>query len=224
MRFDEWEPVYEEILRDFGWSRYDDESSRRIIEAVTLNNDLIDDDDLFTIFKGVCTVFGNGPNLEDDVRSCPLEGALVASGSAVGRLLALDVVPDLMVTDLDGDIEPQIELSSRGVPTVIHAHGDNQDLLRMYASRFRGPVILSTQAEPTRIIFNFGGFTDGDRAVCIARSAGSRDIRLLGFDYDHPTPKADTDPDMKLRKLQWARRIIHDMNPPGVLLRYPSDL
>ena len=224
MRFEEWEPVYEEILRDFGWSRYDDESSVRMLKSVTLNSDLIDDEDLLSRFSDRCTVIGNAPCLESDLSSNTPCGTIVASGSSVGRLVAAGFTPDVVVTDLDGDIGPQLDASSRGAVTVIHAHGDNQDLIRTHAGLFRGPVVLSTQAAPQGIVYDFGGFTDGDRAVCIAREAGCSRILLLGFDYDHPMPKGGSDPELKRRKLAWARRIIHDMNPSGTVLTLPSDL
>jgi len=134
---------------------------------------------------------------------------VLCSGSAVGRLQALGVAPDMVFTDLDGDIAPQIEASLRGAYTFIHAHGDNGDLIMRYAPEFKGPVVLTTQAEPEYTVFNYGGFTDGDRAVCFADHFGVRDIRLVGFDYDHPMPKEGSDPAMKLRKLAWAKRIVY---------------
>ena len=35
MRFTEWEPVYEEILADMGYSRYEDEACVRVLLSVT---------------------------------------------------------------------------------------------------------------------------------------------------------------------------------------------
>ena len=210
MRFSDWEPVYEEILADFGFDRDEDEMSVRVLKAVTVNSDLIDDDEFGEHFGPVSTVFGNAPCLEQDISEKGVEGTLVASGSSVKRLLALGVRPDIVVTDLDGDIDSQLEASSGGAVTAILAHGDNQDLVRMYAGSFKGPVILTTQSTPENTVFNFGGFTDGDRAVCMARHFGS-EVRLLGFDYDHPMDKEGSDPDVKLHKLRWARRIIEGL-------------
>jgi uncharacterized Rossmann fold enzyme len=220
MRFTEWEPVYEEILSDLGFSRYEDEACVRVLLSVTLNNDLVSDEDAGALVRPVCTVFGNSPSLEEDVRRLGTEGTLIASGSSVGRLLAMGILPDIVVTDLDGDIDAQLEASSRGALTLLHAHGDNADLISRYSSLLKGPVALTTQSYPRDIVYNFGGFTDGDRAVCFARHFGCRRILLPGFDYDHPMPKEGSDPAMKSRKLAWAKRIIEDMNPPGVELVY----
>ena len=46
MKFTDWEPVYSRILADMGYSRDGDESTVRILKAVTVNCDLIDPDDV----------------------------------------------------------------------------------------------------------------------------------------------------------------------------------
>ena len=205
MRFSEWEPVYLDIIADMGYDRSDDEACVRVLKAVTLNSDLVTEDDAAEFFGETATVFGNAPCLESDVRSLPPEGTSIVSGSAVGRVMAMGIRPDVVVTDLDGDIGPQLEASSGGALTFIHAHGDNQDLVRTYAGLFRGPVILTTQSTPENTVFDFGGFTDGDRAVCIAQEFGVCRVLLEGFDYDDPMPKEGSDPAVKLRKLAWAK-------------------
>ena len=126
--------------------------------------------------------------------------------------MAKGIVPDIVFTDLDGDIGPQLEASSRGAYTFIHAHGDNSDLIMQYAPQFKGPVVLTTQSNPELTVFNYGGFTDGDRAVCFANHFGARDIRLIGFDFDNPMPKEGSDPEMKRRKLAWAKKILQSLS------------
>ena len=210
MRFSEWEPTYLAIIEDLGFSREEDEATVRVLKAVTVNSDLIDDDEAATFFGSRSTVIGNSPGLERDLSENTVQGTVIVSGSAVGRVLASGLKPDVIVTDLDGDIEPQIRANCDGALAFIHAHGDNEDLVRAHAWRFKGPVVLTTQSRPENTVSNFGGFTDGDRAVCIARSFGCRDILLLGFDYENPMPKDGSDPSMKLRKLSWAKRIIGD--------------
>lgn len=207
MDFSEWEPIYIEILNDLGYSRDEDENSVRILKAVTLNSDLRSGDDAAEILGDVVTVVGNAPCLEEDI-SKGIEGTVLCSGSAVGRLMAQSIIPDMVFTDLDGDIDPQIEASSKGAFTFIHAHGDNADLIMKYAGMFKGPVVLTTQSAPEYTVFNYGGFTDGDRAFCFARHFGVKDIHLVGFDYDNPMPKEGSDPAVKKRKLVWARKII----------------
>jgi uncharacterized Rossmann fold enzyme len=67
-------------------------------------------------------------------------------------------------------------------------------------------------------VYNFGGFTDGDRAVMVARHFGATKIHLLGFDMAQPRPKEGRDPKTKKRKLETARELIWDYNPDGVEL------
>ena len=195
---------------------------QRYLQYKTLQeHDLQHFDAWASMFGETVTVFGDAPCLESDVGALPPEGTLIASGSAVGRVMALGIVPDVVVTDLDGDIDPQLEASSGGALTFIHAHGDNQDLVRMYAGLFKGPVVLTTQSVPENTVLNFGGFTDGDRAVCIAQELGARRVLLEGFDFEHPNPKPGSDQAVKLRKLAWAERIIQGLSP-RLSLVFPS--
>ena len=222
MKQSEWMPLYSEILEDMGYDRLQDESCARLLKAVTMNSDLVTEDEVAHMFGDRCTVFGDAPCLEADIGSTPPEGTLISAGSAVARLNALGIAPDVVVTDLDGPIGPQLEASARGCLTFIHAHGDNQDLVREYAGRFSGPVILTTQSVPDTVVANYGGFTDGDRAVCIAQEFGCREILLEGFDFERPNRKDGSDPAVKLRKLAWARRIIDSLGP-SVRIRGPGD-
>jgi hypothetical protein len=205
---EQWYPIYESILEDFGYSREDDENTVRMLKAVTLNSDLHMGDDAAETMGDTVTVVGNAPCLERDLDEKGVAGTVICAGSAVGRLMARGIRPDIVFTDLDGDIEPQIRASSEGAYTFIHAHGDNGELVSRYAGLFKGPVVLTTQSVPEYTVFNYGGFTDGDRAVCFAAHFGARDIRFVGFDYDNPMPKEGSDPEVKRRKLAWAKRII----------------
>ncbi len=58
------------------------------------------------------------------------------------------------------------------------------------------------------MLYNFGGFTDGDRAVFLAHHFGSRSIQLLGFDFENVGEKPNCDEKTKLKKLGWAKRLI----------------
>ena len=218
MRLSDWMPIYEAILADMGYDRLADETCARLLKAVTMSSDLVAEDDVADRFGPVATVFGDAPCLESDISREAPRGTLLAAGSCVGRLLAAGILPDAVVTDLDGPVGPQLEASARGAVTFIHAHGDNADLVRTHAGSFEGPVILTTQSVPDTVVANYGGFTDGDRAVCIAQEFGAREVLLEGFDFLHPNPKEGSDPGTKLRKLAWAERIISSLEP-GLAVR-----
>jgi uncharacterized Rossmann fold enzyme len=52
-------------------------------------------------------------------------------------------------------------------------------------------------------VYNFGGFSDGDRAVFAADELRATHITLIGFDCDDPA----VDP-VKHGKLMWARKLL----------------
>ncbi|MCQ2079839.1 MAG: DUF115 domain-containing protein, partial [archaeon] len=160
MKYSEWEPTYLEICDDLGFSPGSDSQSVRILKAVTMNSDLCDEDAIIPLMRPVVSVIGDAPCLEDDLSRMPLQGTIICSGSAVLRLLRAGFRPDIVVTDLDGNINAQLEASSEGAVTLILAHGDNMDLVQRHAPLFQGKVVLTTQGEPQNTVFNFGGVTD----------------------------------------------------------------
>lgn len=117
-------------------------------------------------------------------------------------------LPDIIVTDLDGNVEDQIKANEMGSIAVIHAHGDNIPAIRKYAPLFKGRVVLTTQSEPFDNVYNFGGFTDGDRAFLMAKHFGATKISLFGFDFENPREKEGKDIEIKRKKLKWAKKLI----------------
>ena len=208
MKPEEWEPIYSEILSDMGYDRRADETSARVLSALMPNADLLSDDDIASMIGPEVSVFGAADSLLSDISKKQPSGTLISAGSATSAVMGAGILPDIVVTDLDGDIDAQIEASRKGSVTLIHAHGDNTDLIMRYAKEFTGRVMLTTQSRPDRALWNFGGFTDGDRAVCLARHFGAQCILLYGFDFLHPSDKDGSDPAVKARKLAWAERII----------------
>ena len=205
---EDWDPVYCEILKDMGYDRASDENAARVLKALMVNANLITDDELPS--GDVFSIFGAADSLPSDIAKRRPEGVLISAGSATSMVMSMGITPDIVVTDLDGDVTSQIDASKKGAVTLIHAHGDNIDLIMQYAKEFTGKVILTTQTRPDLVLYNFGGFTDGDRAVCLARHLGAKKIFLYGFDFDNPSSKDGSDPSVKKRKLQWAKRIIGD--------------
>ncbi len=211
MDFGEWEPRYIQILRDFGYSREKDEESARLLNQ-TLAGDRISPRVLEKMIRGQeVSVAGNAPSLKDEMRS--YSGLLIAADEATSVAMKAGFMPDVVVTDLDGEVLDQVKANVKGAVVVIHAHGDNMAAVRRQAPLFRGRVVATTQSTPFSKVYNFGGFTDGDRAVFLAQHFGASEIRLLGFDFEHPSPK-DERPEVKLRKLAWAKKLIEEL---GVL-------
>lgn len=205
LEFQQWEKYYSEILKDFGYSREEDERTARELDE-TLSGQRVKPKVLDAMIRGeVATVAGNAPSLEKELSS--YEGVLIAADEACSVAVKADIMPDIVVTDLDGKVEDQIKANVRGAIVVIHAHGDNVRAIRRWAPLFRGRVIATTQSRPFSGVHDFGGFTDGDRAVFLAHHFGASRIQLIGFDFENPSPK-DENPEVKLRKLAWAKKLI----------------
>lgn len=209
MQFSDWEPIYREILAEFGFSREEDEEAARLLQRLLLGreNDLSPEDLSSMIRRREVLVCGNGPSLPLELKEFleeldTGEIAVIAADGATTTLLAAGTLPDLIVTDLDGFLPDILAASERGSAVVVHAHGDNMDALKEYVPRLRR-VLGTTQAEPMEGVSNFGGFSDGDRCVFLARSFGAGKIRIIGFDYDDP----DVTP-VKKKKLKWAQRLV----------------
>jgi len=203
MKFVEWEPIYLEILEDMGFSRERDEEAARLLSELVQGKS-VDPSVLKERLEGKqVVVCGNAPSLLRDLEGLELGGwVVVAADGATSSLLRVGVVPDIIVTDLDGDVEDEILAAREGALLVVHAHGDNMDRLRVFVPRL-SRLVATTQAEPLENVHNFGGFTDGDRAFHLAREFRAASIRLVGFDFNDPnvTPR-------KKRKLRWAERLI----------------
>lgn len=208
--------MYLEIVKDLDLDISEDENSVRVMKALTLNSNLVMDGVLAELIGRNVTVFGDAGSLEDDIGKTEPCGTLISAGSATERVLEAGVVPHIVVTDLDGNVGSQIEASSSGAVTLVLAHGDNYGAVARYVKEFTGPLILTTQSRPFGTVMNYGGFTDGDRSVCTARHFGAKRILLEGFDFERPRLKAGDDSERSMKKLEWARRIIYDMNPPDV--------
>ena len=125
-----------------------------------------------------------------------------------------------VVTDGDGGrgLDEAIE---RGIPLIIHAHGDNRMTLKSLISKMRDHPISLTHQTRHNIpgMHNPGGFTDGDRAACIAIAMGvdvSR-IELLGTRSDIVGKYSGvTNPERKLKKLVWMKNILEVLGFEGI--------
>jgi uncharacterized Rossmann fold enzyme len=132
-----------------------------------------------------------------------IRGTVFAADAAAGVLRENGVTPDAVFTDLDGADDFFLSLNRGGALMVVHAHGDNIPQLLSWVPRFEGPVVGTTQAAPLPHVYNFGGFTDGDRAVFAAEDLGASSVNIIGFDLDDPS----VDP-LKRGKLRLARELL----------------
>jgi 2-amino-4-hydroxy-6-hydroxymethyldihydropteridine diphosphokinase len=207
MEFRDWEPVYERILQEFGYSRAEDERAARELAALASGKQQCDLVCLTGMF-GKCATVVAGSLRSGGKISELVKGTVLSVGTGTALLMREGIVPDLVVTDLDGDVQTDLEANEKGAVLVLHAHGDNLPAIRRFVPAVKGRVVLTTQSTPFGDVRDFGGFTDGDRAFSMAAHFGARNIRLIGFDLDHPRPKAGTSPEIKAKKLRWAGLLI----------------
>lgn len=208
MNFAAWEPIYERILEDFGFDRKGDEEAARFLSLMLTEKNTSNLSEIKEkISERPVLVCGNAPGLRIELLKLDLSSfVIIAADGAAAVLMDMGRVPDVICTDLDGnseaDIEKEILACEQGSIVLIHAHGDNMDKLEKYVPRFRR-FIATTQAQPVDNVYNFGGFSDGDRCVFVARKFGAKSIRLAGFDFEDPGVNP-----IKKKKLKWAKELI----------------
>jgi len=201
MLWELWHPWYEKIVRRLNLNKKADESATKML------NDLLPKLDirkLASLVKGKeCIALGAGPSLDDDLEKLERVGSLnktlMAADGATSAVLEYRN-PDIIVTDLDGNVADQLDAWRRGSWLVAHAHGDNIERVRKTLPELSERVIGTTQVEPLGKLFNFGGFTDGDRAAFMAYELGASKIYLAGMDLGAKIGKHSGDKDVK-RKL-----------------------
>ncbi|AKB81068.1 6-hydroxymethyl-7,8-dihydropterin pyrophosphokinase [Methanosarcina barkeri 3] len=208
MDFATWEPIYERILEDFGFDRVGDEKAAIFLSGMLTQENTVSLSELKAIISGkYVLVCGNAPGLRSDLSEINLSDfTVIAADGAAAVLMDMDIVPEVICTDLDGnseaDIEKEILACQKGSIVLIHAHGDNIDKLEKYVPRFRR-FIATTQARPFDKVYNFGGFSDGDRCFFVATELGAKKVKLAGFDFEDK----DVNP-IKKKKLKWAKKLI----------------
>jgi len=205
MEWKEWKHWYDQIVVNMGLDPERDEQAAKLLRTLEAHR-RGDIRDLERLIRGKeVIIFGPAPFSDMSFGNA----VKISAGSTTDQLVEMEIWPDIIVTDLDGNVPAQVEANQKGAVAVIHAHGDNMDAIREWVPRFSPPIIGTTQVEPFEDIYNFGGFTDGDRAVFMAIHFGASRIILKGFDFDNPTGKPIVDMALKMKKLGYARQLIN---------------
>jgi uncharacterized Rossmann fold enzyme len=209
MKFEDWEPIYKLILDDMGFDRVKDERAALMLSEMLEikageKNGTVGIDVLRRAVKGRdILVCGKAPCLKDEIKTVDFKKYVtIAADGAASILMNKGITPDIIVTDLDGNMDDEARAGEFGAIMVVHAHGDNLEALKKEVPRLKR-VIGTTQSKPLKNVYNFGGFTDGDRSVFLAKEMGARTITLIGFDFkdENVTP-------LKKKKLVWAEKLI----------------
>lgn len=189
MKWDDWQGFYWNIVERLNLSPDDDRAATKLLSSLLTN---VDTASLLTkldaiIRENIVVVCGAGPSLErhlneiqeyaeyDNAVFVAVDGASTAFVHAAHHC-------EIVVTDLDGDINHIRALIDQGALGIVHAHGDNMDVVEPVVPML-GPVLGSTQVEPKGNIHLWGGFTDGDRACFIVTHYGPERVILAGMDF-----------------------------------------
>lgn len=191
MELKEWLKIYDEILRDFNFSRAKDEEAARLISE--LGKEKLLECKVLECIKDREVAIVGGAYQGEKIH----QEFVITAGKALEKV---DIIPRIHVTDLEESPEKILKLEEAGCILVFHAHGDNMERIREIVPKVR-KFVATTQCEPFDRVYNFGGFTDGDRAVLMAKKFGAKKIVLYGFDFERGEG-------LKLKKLKWAKRIL----------------
>lgn len=228
MDINEWEKWYKEILDDFGFSREGDEKTADLLDTILdkkgcLTIDGLYDEIVYDKKRGTdkFIIFGAGPSLKkhiEIIKEYSLEDyVLISADGATTALLEENIVPDIIATDLDGKVSDLLTANSAGAYFVIHGHGNNEENIEMWTESF-DKILGTTQSVPVGHLYNFGGFTDGDRAMYLAIELGAKEMILGGMDfgtivtkYSRPDMDGETGPadEIKTKKLIYAEHLLN---------------
>ncbi len=220
MRIEEWLVWYDRIRTTFNYSIADDTSAASLLSVLVDGRALSIERVRYLIQDKDVMVFGAGPSLADTLRDMIETGVnmhaytLIAADGASQALIEHGIKPDIVVTDLDGEHGYLLTADTLGSIMVVHAHGDNVNLMKYMVPRLRN-VIATTQVKPLHNVYNFGGFTDGDRAVFLASEFNARSITLIGMDFGYEVgyySKSSYNIGLKVAKMGFAKMLLESIS------------
>lgn len=206
-----WVRRYNEILKEFKYDKKTDLQSAILLDRMLNGKSQIENLQKMIKNQNVL-VIGSGPSLS---RAIPRlknfkKTVKIVADSAVKPLVENGIKPDIIVTDLDGDENILKKIGSSNTIFVVHAHGDNIDKLELMKN-FKN-CLGTTQSKPFGNLHNFGGFTDGDRAVFLANHFNAKKIILLGMDFGNKIGKFSNtkprDKKIKIKKLKKGKTLL----------------
>jgi hypothetical protein len=206
-----WKKRYLLILKELNYSQKKDKESAIILDSILKKTNTADK--ILKLINGKTVfVIGSGPSLSNAIPKLKKlkKSIKIAADSSLKPLVDNGIIPDIVVTDLDGDENTIKKIAKTKSIFVIHAHGDNIEKLEL-VKKIKN-CIGTTQSNPFNKIQNFGGFTDGDRGVFLANYFGAKKIILFGMDFGNRigkfsnTKKADRK--IKLKKLEIGENLL----------------
>ena len=217
MEFALWKRYYLEIVKFFGFDLEKDEEAASLLGQLVDETRIAPDEDLRRMIEGnKVFVFGGGLSVRDQIKEYDIDGVLISADSATSALVENGMQPDIIVSDLDGNVQEQVDLNNKGAIMLVHAHGDNMPALKEWVGQFKGKVVPTCQSEPYPPLRNYGGFTDGDRAIFLADHFNAKAIFLVGFDFQGASSAFKEMDETKFKKLSWAQLLIAMLDNPTI--------
>jgi hypothetical protein len=193
-----WWKFQEEISVQFDFSKIREDVASRLVSDIKQNissiRECIEKKDLILVGAGL-----------QKGTSIPSSNVIVADG-ALRACLEQDILPSLIVTDLDGYIPDILWARKKGSKVILHAHGDNIARVFQYLSDINPNCITTTY--PSASSNCWGGFTDGDRALMMSLSLNCNSVKMIGFNYNIIGNYSGDYSPRKLEKLLWAQKIV----------------
>ena len=205
-----WNKKYNEILKEFSYNKKDDIKSAKILNSKinkkipkTTLTKLIQNNDVFII--------GAGPSMLKSIKTLKKFSNVVkiVADGAIQAFLENDLKADILVTDLDGDLKSIKKTGKTNTIIFVHAHGDNMEKLNL-VSGFKNWT-GTTQTKEFGKLYNFGGFTDGDRCVFLANYFNAKNIILFGMDFGNTIgrySKNISNKTLKRKKLRFGKKLL----------------
>ena len=205
-----WYERYSELLKEFGYLKSADTKAAKILNEI-IKKPVPENKFRRLIMGKTVFVIGAGPSLNRTIQAaCKMRATKIVADSAVKAALKAGIVPDIVLTDLDGNADALQKAADLGSLMLVHAHGDNMDALP--AAKKFAKAAASTQGKPVGHVRNYGGFTDGDRCVFLAESLGAEKIILFGMDLGGSigshSSTARKDMHTKAAKLRYAKMLL----------------
>jgi 2-amino-4-hydroxy-6-hydroxymethyldihydropteridine diphosphokinase len=206
-----WKTKFNKIRKEFGYSQREDLISARKLNLLLKRKN--SKKEFQNIIRGkTIFIIGAGPSLSKSLKYIKKSKNItkIVADGAVRALLEKNIMPDILVTDLDGDLKSIKKIGKTQIPIIVHAHGDNYNKLEI-VKKFSN-VIGTTQTKEFGKLKNFGGFTDGDRCVFLAEYFNASKIVLIGMDFGQKIGRYSKhrviNRRTKIKKLKFGKMII----------------
>ena len=206
-----WKTKFNEIRKEFGYSEKEDLISAKKLNLLLKRKN--SKKEFCDMIKGKTVfVISAGPSLSKSLKYIKKSKNItkIVADGAVRALLEKNMKPDILVTDLDGDMESIKKIGKTKIPIIVHAHGDNFNRLEIVKELSN--VTGTTQTEKFGKMENYGGFTDGDRCVFLAEYFNASKIILIGMDFGQIIGKYSKhkviNRRIKIKKLKFGKMII----------------